>query len=98
MTLPEPIRSNPATWKDWIAAIGFAITLTAVLVQGGRLLERIDVVAVHVDDISRRVVAVEQAVYLQAGADSVHTEQIATLRRDVDRLQSTVRERVGGGR
>lgn len=41
MTLAERIRREPMNWKDWVTALGLLMTLGAVFLQGGRMLEQL---------------------------------------------------------
>lgn len=85
-TIHDRIAANPPSWKDWIGFIGMLLTLVTVVVQGGRMLERLDsatdqiksvaaIVGKLNDDLS--VVRVELAK--QHGIDLVHEEQIKSI-------------------
>lgn len=92
-TITQRLRADPMTWKDWITAAGFALTLGTVLVQGGRLVERQDAanaklneLAVQLSQAQRDLGSTQRDLEQQRGRDLLHEEQIRNLRRDLDAL------------
>lgn len=91
MTLRERLAASPMTWKDYLGAAGTLMSIGTVLVMGGRILEqaertRADVAMLSGEVSKMRTTMAEQQVMLerQAGADRVHEEQIASLRREIE--------------
>lgn len=94
MTLKDQVASNPMSWKDWITAIGMALTLGAVVLQGGRMAERLDAANAKLAEMTGQLAQMradlsnaDRALEQQRGIDRLHEEQIATLRRDVDGMR-----------
>lgn len=91
MTLGDRIRETPMTWKDWVTAMGIAITLGAVLLQGGRMLEQLATANRQLAELSGQLHALRsdlnstrQDITALRGRDELHDEQIRSLRRDFD--------------
>ena len=79
------------TWKDWVTAMGIAITLGAVLLQGGRMLEQLSTANRQLAELSGQLHALRsdlnntrQDITALRGRDELHDEQIRVLRRDLD--------------
>jgi hypothetical protein len=89
MTLQERIAAAPPmTWKDWVTGLGMALTLAAVLVQGGRMMERLDAANNKLADLTAATTRLQTEVTQQRGVDALHEEQIRTLRRDMDDIRA----------
>lgn len=93
MTLREQFRAHPMTWRDYVSALGVAVTIGTMLVQGGRLVEAISTTNANVVALRSQVTqlqsdGVRMATELekQRGTDGLHDEQIRTLRRDIETL------------
>lgn len=91
MTLEQSVRENPMTWKDWITAAGLLLTLAAVMIQGGRMVEQLATANRQLVDLSTQLQALrndhsgtQRDITALRGADALHDEQIRALRRDVD--------------
>lgn len=87
----DRIHANPMTWKDWITASGLVLTLAAVLIQGGRTLERLEQtnaklleLNAQMNSIRSELTAAQRDLIQQQGVDRLHDERIQTLRRDLD--------------
>lgn len=94
MSMKQQVEQNPMTWKDWVTAIGLAMTLGTVLVRGGQLVERQDAANAKLAELTGQMAqlrtelsAADRALETQRGIDRLHEEQLATLRRDVDALR-----------
>lgn len=93
MSLPQNVRANPATWKDYLNGTATVATLATLLVMGGKVLEQIERtradVAKVTDDVAqiRAELSRQQLqISVQQGADKLREEQINTIRRDLDTL------------
>lgn len=85
------------SWKDWVTAIGLALTLSTVLIRGGQLVERQDAANAKLAELTGQMAqlrtelaAAERSLEAQRGTDRLHEEQIANLRRDVDAQRSKI--------
>jgi outer membrane murein-binding lipoprotein Lpp len=95
MSLNEQIERNPWNWKDGLALLGLLMTISTVVLQGGKVLERLDATNQKLTALSAQMgtLQTEQTrlstdVTGQRGVDRLHDEQISTLRRDVDALKT----------
>lgn len=93
MSLTEQMRDLPMTWKDWVTALGLTLTLGAVMLKGGQMIERLDATNRQLADLSAQLsalraehVATQRDITSLRGRDELHDEQIGGLRKDVDRL------------
>jgi hypothetical protein len=100
MTLEQSIREHPMTWKDWVNALAVLVTLAAVLVQGGRLLEQQAVANAKLAELNLRLhtlndqhSSTQRDITALRGTDQLHDEQIKTLRKDVDTVIESPRAR-----
>lgn len=100
MSLTERVRANPMNWKDWITATGMLLTLSTVLLQGGRLIERQEVANTKLAELTSQLnqlrgdlASAQRDLTAQRGADAVHDAEIRALRRDVDALGQHQRSR-----
>ena len=91
MTLADQIRKEPMNWKDWITAVGLLLTLGAVLIKGGQLVEQLSTANRQLIDMSTQLQALrndhsgtQRDITALRGTDALHDEQIRALRRDVD--------------
>ena len=98
MTLEQSVRENPMNWKDWVNALALLITLAAVLVQGGRLLESQAVANAKLAELNLRLhtlsdqhAGTQRDITQLRGVDAVHDEQIKHLRSDVDTVKTRAR-------
>jgi chromosome segregation ATPase len=94
MTLQEQVRAQPMGWKDWVTAIGLALTLSTVMIRGGQLVERQDAANAKLAELTSQLnqirsdlASADRALETQRGIDRLHEEQLSTLRRDVDALR-----------
>lgn len=99
MSLNDQIRMNPWNWKDGLAVAGLALTIGTVLLQGGKVLERLDATNQKLGALSQQmsILQTEQSrlssdLTSQRGIDRLHDEQIMTLRRDVDLIRGRANE------
>jgi hypothetical protein len=99
-SIGDKVRANPMTWKDWITAAGMLLTLSTVLLQGGRLIERQEVANTKLAELTSQLNQLRQDLAMaqrdltaQRGADAVHDSEIRALRRDVDILGQNQRSR-----
>lgn len=81
-------------WKDWVTAIGLALTLSTVMIRGGQLVERQDAANAKLAELTSQLnqirsdlASADRALETQRGIDRLHEEQLSTLRRDVDALR-----------
>ena len=79
------------TWKDWLASISLSLTLATVVLQGGRILERLDATNAKLANLGQQMTQLQSEQNRLAtdaeksrGVDRLHDEQINTLRRDLD--------------
>lgn len=91
MTLADRIRKEPMNWKDWITAAGLLLTLFAVILQGGRMLEQLSTANRQLIELSAQLQALrndhagtQRDITELRGVDRLHDEQIRVLRRDMD--------------
>lgn len=91
MTLAEQMKREPMNWKDWITAAGLLLTLMAVVLQGGRMLEQLAAANRQLAELSGQLHALRsdlnstrQDITALRGRDELHDEQIRVLRRDLD--------------
>lgn len=91
MNLEQTVRENPMNWKNWVTAAGLALTLFAVMVQGGRMLEQLAAANRQLAELSGQLHALRsdlnntrQDITALRGRDELHDEQIRVLRRDMD--------------
>lgn len=94
MTLKEQVAVNPMTWKDWISVGTMVLTLGTVVLQGGRMAERLDAANSKLAEMTGQLAQMradlstaDRALEQQRGIDRLHEEQIGNLRRDVDALR-----------
>ena len=83
MNIPPAVKANPMNWKDYITAFGLLLTLATVAVQGGRILERLDV---HAEAQKRLVLEFSQAkidIARLEGRDELHSFQLDAMKRDL---------------
>lgn len=95
MSLADQVRELPMTWKDWVTAMGISLTLGAVLIKGGQMIERQDTGNRQLADLSAQLAALrndhgatQREITSLRGVDALHDEQIKGLRKDVDGLAS----------
>jgi outer membrane murein-binding lipoprotein Lpp len=95
MSLNEQMQQNPWNWKDGLALIGLLLTIGTVVLQGGKVLERLDSTNQKLTALSNQMGTLQSEqtrlstdVTGQRGVDRLHDEQIQTLRRDVDAIKS----------
>lgn len=93
MTIKETLAANPMTWKDWVGWVTLLLTVATVFVQGGRILEKMEVTNRNVEQMQGQIVNLQERqigfhseIVSQRGADRLHDEQITGLRRDVNLL------------
>lgn len=98
MNLKAQVKENPMTWKDWVTAVGMALTLGTVLVQGGRLVERQEAANKQLTELTGQIQQIrselaqgQRDLVAQRGVDALHDEQIRSLRRDLDALATLSR-------
>jgi outer membrane murein-binding lipoprotein Lpp len=91
LSLNEQMQQNPWNWKDGLALFGLLLTLATVVLQGGKVLERLDATNQKLTALSAQMGALQnEQIRLSTdvtglrGVDRLHEEQINTLRRDVD--------------
>jgi hypothetical protein len=91
MTIEQQIKANPPNWKDWLTGLSMALTLGAVTLQGGRILERLDATNTKLAALGQQMTNLQSEQNRLAtdaeksrGVDRLHDEQINTLRRDLD--------------
>lgn len=96
--IAERVQSNPPTWKDWLHGATAAVTLAAVLVQGGRMIERMDVItkaleadAVTIRSMGADLVRLQREVESGSGKDALHEERTRSLQQQVDELRARMR-------
>ena len=96
MTLGESMRESPMTWKDWVTALGLTLTLGAVLIKGGQMIERLDATNKQLAELAAQLHALraehgatQRDITSLRGKDELHDEQISGLRKDVDRITTT---------
>lgn len=94
----EKIYDNPPTWKDWIHGATAAVTLAAVLVQGGRMIERMDAItkaleadAVTIRSMGADLVRLQREVETGNGKDALHEERARSLQQQLDELRARMR-------
>lgn len=94
MNMKQQVEQNPMTWKDWVTAIGMSLTLGAVVLQGGRMAERLDAANAKLGELTSQLnqirsdlASADRALETQRGIDRLHEEQLSTLRRDVDAMR-----------
>lgn len=94
----EKIHDDPPTWKDWLHASTAAVTLAAVLVQGGRMIERMDAItkALDADAATIRTLGGDMArlqleVETGNGKDALHEERLRSLQQQLDEMRARVR-------
>jgi len=94
----EKIHDDPPTWKDWLHAATAAVTLAAVLVQGGRMIERMDAItrALDADAATIRTLGGDMArlqreVETGNGKDALHEERLRSLQQQLDEMRARVR-------
>lgn len=91
MTLEQQLKAHPMTWKDWLATLSLTVTLATVVLQGGRILERLDATNSKLAALGQQMTSLQSEQNRLAtdaeksrGVDRLHDEQINTLRRDLD--------------
>lgn len=96
--IAERLHSDPPTWKDWLHGATAAVTLAAVLLQGGRMIERMDVItkSLEADAETIRALGVNMArlqrdVDAGSGKDALHDERLHALRQQVDEMRARMR-------
>lgn len=87
MTLKDQMDADPMGWKDWASAAGLVLTMGTVLLQGGRIIERLDTMQHQLQALQTQQVQLTREVTEQRGIDRLHDEQINTLRRDMDEFK-----------
>lgn len=99
MSLSEQMKNDPWNWKDGLAVLGLMLTIATVVLQGGKVLERLDATNQKLTALSAQMghLQSEQGrlatdITSQRGVDRLHEEQITTLRRDVDAMRNPSRK------
>ena len=85
-SLQEQISNNPPNWKDWVSFVGMIITVSVVVAQGGRMIERLDnagdslkSVVTIVGKLNDDLGSVRIELAKAQGADALHDEKIKAL-------------------
>lgn len=86
MTLADRIRKEPMNWKDWITALGILLTLSAVLLKGGQMVEQLSTANRQLIELSTQLQALrndhsgtQRDITELRGTDRLHDEQIRAL-------------------
>ena len=86
MTLAQQMREMPMNWKDWITAMGILLTLGAITIKGGQLIERQDQTNRSLAELSGQLHALrketadsQRDITELRGIDRLHDEQIRAL-------------------
>lgn len=102
MTLEQQMRAHPWTWKDTLASITVTLTIATVVLQGGRILERLDATNEKLVHMSGQLtvlqtdqVRLERAVTQQQGIDALHAAQLRHLDEAVRELKAADAARRG---
>jgi cell division protein FtsB len=84
--LADQISELPMNWKDWITAMGIMLTLGAITIKGGQLVERQDQTNRQLAELSGQLHALrketadsQRDITELRGVDRLHDEQIRTL-------------------
>ena len=80
------VNTNPRVWKDWVALVGMVFTIGTMLLQGGRILERLDRNGEQLKEINAtdmrlytELGVVKSDVGVSRGEDMVQAEQIRRM-------------------
>jgi Tfp pilus assembly protein PilN len=94
MDLSEQIKQNPMSWKDWATVIGVVLTLSGVILQGGKILANQETQTKALNTLIGKVEAVNQDVTRLSielskvqGRDELHDAQLEILSKEVDYLK-----------
>ncbi len=86
MSLAEQMREQPMTWKDWITAAGLLLTLLAVTIKGGQMIEQLATANRQLAELSGQLHALrketadsQRDITELRGVDRLHDEQIRAL-------------------
>ena len=102
MHVPYQVASNPPNWKDWTGFAGMICTVAVVLLQGGKVLERLDATSEQL----KAVIAVagrlnddlgnlRTELAKQHGADMLLDEQIKSLLYRMNNVEAVHSGRTG---
>lgn len=102
MHVPHQVASNPPNWKDWTGFAGMICTVAVVLLQGGKVLERLDATSEQL----KAVIAVagrlnddlgnlRTELAKQHGADMLLDEQIKSLLYRMNNVEAVHNGRMG---
>lgn len=95
MNLEQQMRAHPWTWKDTLASITVTLTVATVVLQGGRILERLDATNEKLQQMSGQLttlqsdqVRLERTMAQQQGTDALHASQLRHLEDSVRELRA----------
>lgn len=94
MDLSEQIKQNPMSWKDWATVIGVVLTLSGVILQGGKILANQETQTKALNTLIGKVEAVNQDITRLnvelsrvQGKDTLHDEQLRVLANEIEYIK-----------
>lgn len=94
MDLSEQIKQNPMSWKDWATIIGVVLTLSGIVLQGGKIIANqeaqmraTNTLITKVEAVNKDITIINVELSKVQGKDELHDEQIRNLVKELEYIK-----------
>lgn len=94
MDLSEQIKQNPMSWKDWATIIGVVLTLSGIVLQGGKIIANqeaqmraTNTLITKVEAVNKDITTINVELSKVQGKDELHDEQIRNLVKELEYIK-----------